>query len=137
MTDRRWQRCEIIRRDKRPNHLWEIEQATWSRSLGWNKELEEQLEDLAEKLGSRPDLDLAGRLFNPPVSHEQMPKVDDEHNVFRIKVDGVVVRYVANHRSIQITVEGILPASCVQILTTDLCGKMAELENVPFETTEL
>src|SRR5206468_3094943 len=33
LTERRWPRWEIIRRDKKPNHLWHIQQAIWSRSI--------------------------------------------------------------------------------------------------------
>jgi hypothetical protein len=36
---------------------------------------EEQMEQLTEELGTRPDLDLAGNLLRPSIPHEQMPNV--------------------------------------------------------------
>jgi hypothetical protein len=137
LTERLWQRWEFFRKDKRPNHLWEIQQALWSRKVGWKKKLEEQLEQLGHQLGSRPDLALADQLFCPPLPHERMPSADDEYNVVRIKLDGIVVRYVADTHSIQMTVEGTLPFDSVKALTSDLLAKMARLENIPFEIKQL
>jgi len=45
-------------------------------------------------LGKSPDLDLFARLYKPRVEHEDMAGLEDEYNVHRIKVEGVVVRYV-------------------------------------------
>ena len=56
-----------------------------------------------------PDLDLFVRLFKPSVTHEEIAESEDEYNVNRIKVEGVVVRYVEEMDSIQMTVEGDLP----------------------------
>jgi hypothetical protein len=137
LTERLWQRWEIVGTGKRRNHLWEIQQAVWSRNVGWKEELEKQLEELAQELGKQPDLALADQLFCPPVPHEELPSADEEYNVVRIKADGIVVRYVADMHSIQMTVEGTLPPATVQALASDLRDKMAKLENAPFELKRL
>ena len=137
LTERLWQRWEFLRKDRRRNHLWEIQQAVWSRNHRWKKELEEQLERLAQQLGSCPDLELADQLFSPPLPHERVPGTEAEYNVVRIKLDGIVVRYVANAHSIQMTVEATLPVVSVQKLTSDLCEKMGRLENTTFEIKQL
>jgi hypothetical protein len=137
ISERRWQRWDIVRKDRKPNHLWEIKQALWSRSVGWKEELHEQMEQLTQALGVRPNLDLVDRLFRPPILHEQIPEVNEECNVVRINVVGVVVRYVEDMHSIQMTVEGELPQTTIETLTSDLYGKMAALENALFDMKQL
>jgi hypothetical protein len=137
LTEHHWQRWELVGTGRRRNHLWEIQQAIWSRNVGWKVELEKQLGQLAEELGNQPDLDLADKLFSPPVPHDRLPSADEEYNVVRIKVDGIVVRYVADMHSIQITIEGTLPLAPVQTLLSDLRAKMTRLENAPFEIKQL
>jgi hypothetical protein len=72
VTDRRWPRWEIVRTDRRPNHLWQIQQAIWCRRVGWPEELATTMHELEHELGSRPDLDLVEKLFRPKTPHEPM-----------------------------------------------------------------
>jgi len=137
LTDRRWQRWNVLRSDQRQNHLWEIQQAVWDRSVGWQKELEEKMEKLGKKLGIRPDLDQVANLFRPPIPHEEMPEVQGGYRIFRIKVDGVVIRYVVDSHSIQLTVEGDLAQATVEVITSDLLSKLSALENTKFVLTQI
>jgi len=107
------------------------------RSVGWEKELQGQLEELKEELGIRPDLDLAARMFCPSIPHEEMPDVEGEFNVYRIKVDGIVVRYMQALHSIRATVEGDLPQTTVEALTSDLVDKISALENAGFDLRKI
>jgi hypothetical protein len=132
LTERRWLRWDMLRGDHQRNHLWEIQQAAWSRSVGWSKELREQMEQLEAELGTRPNLDLVDDLFHPPIPHEPIPQVEDEYNVFRITILGVVIRYVVEAHSIQLTVEGDLDQPSVDAVTSDLARKMSALENANF-----
>lgn len=125
LTKRRWLRWEILRADGRRNHLWDLQQAAWSRSVGWEKELREQLGQLEKELRTHPDLDLVESLFRPPIPHDFIPQAEDEYNVFRIRINGVVVRYVGEMHSIQMTVEGDLDPLSVDAVTSDLVGKMS------------
>jgi hypothetical protein len=133
LTDRRWQRWEVRRNDRRTNHLWEIRMALFSRQVHWEIELQRQVELLTRALGAAPDLDLAHKLYHPDLPHQATPKGPDEHNVFRICIDGVVVRYVETGHSIQMTVEGDLPQASVQALVSDLVTKLSSLEKAPYE----
>lgn len=137
LTERRWERWEVIRKDRKPNHLWDIQQAMWSRSVGWKKELREQMKQLMEELGTRPNLDLAAKLFRPSIPYEDIPKVEEEYNVFRIKVDGVVVRYVQDMYSVQMTVEGDLPQATVEVLASELVSNISTLESAPIDLKKL
>lgn len=137
ITDKRWQRWEIGRKDGKPNHLWYIRQARWFREVNWEKEIQEEMDALAKELGDPPNLDLLSMLYRPAIPHEQMPQVEEEYNVFRIKVDGVVVRYVEDSHSIQMTVEGELPQTTVKSLAANLCEKVALLENAAIDMKQL
>jgi len=95
------------------------------------------MEQLRRELGIHPDLDLATKLFCPPIPHEEVPKADEDYKVFRIKVDGIVIRYVADMYSIQMTAEGDLLEAYVQALASDLVVKMSALENTPCESKQL
>lgn len=136
LTKRQWQRWEFIRHDGRQNRIWEIAQARWYRDAGWKEEAQE-LEKLAQELGSRPNLDLAGKLFSPPIDHAACARAVEEHNIFRIKVNGVLVRYVYDTVSVQMTVEGLLPHAATEILVADLRKKLETLENAPFDLMQL
>ena len=137
LTERRWPRCEVIRKDRKPNHLWEIGQAVWSQSVGWKKEFQQQIEHLKRALGAQPDLNLMTKLFNPAIPHAVLPKIKDFHNVHKIEIDGVTVRYVETHHSVQMTVEGELPPPTIEALASDLTCKISALENAPVELNQL
>ncbi len=95
------------------------------------------MEQLAEELGARPDPDIAANLYCPQLPHAPMPELEDEYRVFRIQVDGVVVRYVEDMYSIQINVEGELPRPAIDALASDLRDKLTALENAPCESKQL
>jgi hypothetical protein len=137
ITARRWPRWEIIRQDRKPNHLWQIQQAIWARTVRQNEDLETKMQELEHELGSRPDLDLVEKLFNPETPHEQIPANEDEYNVWRINVQDVVVRYVADSHSIMMTAEGDLAPDVAKSLAINLAQKMTELENAHVEARVL
>lgn len=137
LTERRWERWQVHRRDGQQNHLWQIQCARWQRDAGRRNELRKEMKQLAQELGIRPDLDLVARLYEPDVSHEKLPAIEDEPSVHRIKIDGIVVRYVDGMASIQMTVEGELPRQTIDALTADLRGKLSALENTECESVRL
>jgi hypothetical protein len=140
LTERPWTQWRVSRMDGRPNHLWQARSA-WMLSGGrWAKEHREsmeamirgQIEQLTSDYGVAPDLSLFGNLYKPPVNHESIADVADEHGVHRIVVDGVGVRYIEAPHAVQIIVEGDLPASVVTSITSDLRDKLATLENTEY-----
>jgi hypothetical protein len=146
LSERRWQRWELRRKDRKLNHLFRIRQALWMENLGVSREFEEQfgklteglaIPSLEEELGIRPDLAVFARLYRPDVAHEQLSKAEGEHEVYRIRVGGVIVRYVEDMHCIQMTVEGDLPQATINALAADLRAKMAALENAPCELKQL
>jgi hypothetical protein len=137
LTQRPWQRWDIRRQERKLNQLFEIRQAVWSRDFDSPQEFERAMEQLSNKLGTRPNLDSLKKLYRPSVPHEVVPEAEDEYNVFRINVDGIVVRYVESMYSIQMTVEGILPQQIIDVLCSELIETLAALENRPYERSPL
>jgi hypothetical protein len=136
LTERRWPRWEVRRKDSERNHPFDYQQPLWSKRFpDFDKFNGEP--SLQDELGKPPDLDLFTKLYRPSVMHEELAGSEDEYNVDRIKVEGVVVRYVEEMQSVQLTVEGELPQEMLDALTHDLIEKLAVLENAPCELLRL
>jgi hypothetical protein len=92
---------------------------------------------LEREIGRAPDMELFARRFRPSIPHLVLPEREGEHEVYRNEVAGVVVRYVNDGRSVQMTVEGELPAPVVEQLARELQAAMAGLENADCGLWEL
>jgi len=164
LTERNWPRFEVHRSDGAMLHLTEYMIAEFEESVE-RSGMDELAEGLSEAaggdsleatLGTAPDVELYRRRFEPPIPHEKLPglldpiaedalMVDtaaydapvDEFQTQRIRIDGVVVRYVEQLHEVQLTVEGELPAGVVEALTRDLLQKLSRLENSPCELSRL
>jgi hypothetical protein len=144
LAERRWQRWEVRRADKRRNHLWELRQILWAQELPeaadflkFRQRAEEDLSSMGLKSGTQPDLEIVASLYRPKVDHEAISSQEDEHGVYRVKINGVIVRYVENTWCIQMTVEGELPQATIDDLAVDLRKKLSALENAPCELERL
>lgn len=154
LTNRKWTRIEVQRKDQGWLHLFEYS------SLKFNLEhrgLESpERSELAKKIGAVPDLNLYESLMVPSLAHEPFPiqesqgnedddvedeeetrlpdclmagPYDDEWCSHRILVDGICVRFRNESRSIVVTIEGELPKEKVQGITKEMCARLAKLEN--------
>jgi hypothetical protein len=138
LTDRRWPRWEVRRSDRRSHHLFEYQTALWARQHPHIPAFSQSTgTTLDDELGRAPDLELFERLYRPALSHEALPDLEDQYGVHRIRVEGVVVRYVERMCSIQMTVEGELPSEVADRLGKDLFAKFAALENADCEIVRL
>ena len=63
--------------------------------------------------------------------------MEDEHATHRIRIDGVIIRYVEDMYSVYLTIEGNLPQPILDTLISDLGQKLSTLENTPYELKEL
>lgn len=144
LTDRQWPRFEFVRKDAEVNHLWQIRHEIDMRRLHSQLELtadlqgrfRESLESL-QTTGLPVDSDpqLIERLYRPEIEHALVPREEDnfeEYNVHRIRIEGVVARYVEDMHSIVLTVEGVLSPATLDRLVSDLCGKLSKIEGVEF-----
>jgi hypothetical protein len=136
MTERRWVRFELYRKDRTRNHLFELRQALWEREMKWDGRDSFQVQ-LQTELGGPPRLDLIPSLYRPSIPHDLLPAIEDEYRVHRIRVDGVVVRYVEDSSTVQVTVEGELPAEVVEQIRQELTGALETLEQSPIVHKEI
>jgi len=83
---------------------------------------------MEQKLGGPPDLNLFESLYEPPLGFAALPELEAEYGVKRFRIEDVVVRYVQDPYSIQMTIEGELPRVTVDLLAGDLVGKFSKLE---------
>lgn len=144
LTDRRWPRFQIVRKDGEMNNLWQmrmdLDLTDFDSNLGLPEETRESVQQSLESvrnLGTpnKPDPILLARLYRPEVDHapEQLEDEDSgQYGVYRIVVDGVIVRYVEDFHSIAVTVEGRLPESTLDRLISDLVSKLTRLEGAEF-----
>ena len=136
LTRRNWPRFEIVRKNGKQNHLWEMRQLAWQEKLpdlktallGRGVNYEKQLK---KEIGAVPDLKRLESLYASDVATEIIPEDEDEYGTYRVRVGDVIVRYVEDSYSIQMTIEGELLPDIVEQLKNDLMKKLAELERSP------
>jgi hypothetical protein len=130
LTKRQWSRFEIHRQDNTCNHLWELRQLEWSKTVKWH-DREEQEQKLREALGGDPRLDVLPQLYRPPTDHELLPELEDEYAVYRIRVGDVVIRFVEDMFCILVTFEGEAQADVVELVRVHVCKSLESLERAP------
>ncbi len=132
LTDRNWPQLEIYREDKTRNYLWKMRQALWSRGVNWIKDHEKDMRELKTSLGSSPDLDLLNELYDFDFEHTPVEEHDEEHNTYWIHVDDVRVRFVEDHFSLKVVIEGDIKVNKIAYMTESLITKLSKLENTPY-----
>ena len=130
LTERRWTRFEVYGEERRHNHLWNLRQVLWHRKMGWH-DFDASERKLETELGMPLRLEVVPLLYRPPIAHEVMPEQENEYNIYRIRVDGVVVRYVEDRFTVQMTIEGELQPEAVEQLREDLVQKLETVEQSP------
>ena len=128
LTERQWPRWKVLRSDEEMNRLWLIQIAAIKQEAGLDYPEHTTTQQFLAELGEI-DFELYAQLYRPNVPHAEVPEEEDECDATRIRVQGVVVRYVQEGCEIQVTVEGELPPSTVEILKQDLLEKLQALEN--------
>jgi len=130
LTVRKWTRFQVARCDKASLHLWSYEMRKFALDhpgAGFDRE-----NDLADEIGTEPNMDAYESLYRPQVTHTPLdPKdeCDEDWRTKRINVEGVQVRYVDDMDHVTVTVEGNLDRTIVEALAEDLQAKLALVEN--------
>ncbi len=131
LTERAWLRWDIHRADHRPNRLFQVSSARWHREFG--QRFTSAADCDAFWKATDEQMDAITELYRPGIQHDPLPSTTEEHNVHRVVVAGVVVRFVEEMHSVQMTVEGNLDASVASQLAEEVREKLAALESVPYE----
>lgn len=136
LTLRNWPRFAFSRSDREDNHLY------WLRNLlsaqrsrrprSWDYR-----DARINELGPNPRLDILETLYQPHLTHHAAPEDENGYAVFKIVVDGVVVRYKERSHTVYLTVEGDLPGATVEALRKDLHDKLGLIERASIDCTPL
>lgn len=135
LTDRKWPRFEISRTEGSFLHLWE-----YAMLLLYERHPEKHSQrsnELAAELGTQPNMDVYKVLFRPSIKHEAVSKDapgDDEDGdgdwrTTKVRIDGVLVRFVDDMGKLTIVVEGTLPESVLESLAEEARAKLSAIEN--------
>jgi hypothetical protein len=144
LTDRQWPRFEFVRTDGEASRIWQIrhwlEMQEFYSQQDFAPKARERIRESLESLNAigipaHQDPQLIERLYRPKIGHDVVPREEDnfeEYNVYRIRIDGVVARYVEGMHSIVLTVEGQLSPATLDQLVSDLRDRLSQLEGVEF-----
>lgn len=118
LTALEWQRWTMVRVDRKRNRVWDVRQELWHRDHGWPGLQSYWKHD------DKPDFEALAALYRlddtaPP------PEQGSEHNVYRVAIDGVPVRFTEDSYSVQAMVEGRLSSA-----------RLAELQHATLATLE-
>jgi len=136
-TDRNWQQWTFRRTDRKHSQLWSLRQAIWMRDMQWKEHLAQEMQRLEANIGWTPDFDLIPFLYCPDHSVTQLPQDEDQHNVFRVLVDGIVVRFTEESHLVRAMVEGRLSHERLQALQESVRNKLSTLEGATWEIETL
>jgi hypothetical protein len=131
-TRKKWTYCIFSRTgNKNIMDLFMLRSIAFAKKMNWKDDL--WLNNF-QKLGPMPDLSIIPTLYRPEIPHQEVPQKDDEeHNTFRIEIEGTIIRYVEKTANIQMIVEGELPASSIEALKEDLRKKLSLLDRADWQ----
>lgn len=132
-TDRAWQQWTFVRADNKPNHLWQIRQALWTRNANWKSDFRKDMQRLSESLGHEPDLDAVGSIYHVDGLTSNGPTKKTGGQIQRVYVDGVVIRMEEDSWRIHVIAEGELPDVKLKAFQQGVLANLARLEGVVWE----
>jgi hypothetical protein len=101
LTTLDWQRWTMVRVDRKRNRLYEVRRELWHRDHGWPG-----LESYW-KHDDKPDFEALAALYRLDET-SPAPENASKHNVYRVRIDGVTVRFTEDSWSVKALVEGRL-----------------------------
>jgi hypothetical protein len=136
-TDRNWQQWTFRRRDHKPSQLFSLRLALRMRQVKWKSPMADEMQRLEASIGRAPDLDLIPSLYRPDSSVTELPSDKKRPNVFRVLVDGLVVRFTEETSGIRGMVEGRLSNEHLYALQESVRNKLSTLENTAWQIETL
>ena len=96
-----WQRWTMVRVDRKPNRLWDVRQELWHRDHAWAGLESYWRHDDA------PDFEALAALYRINDA-TTAPEQGSEHNIYRVVIDGISVRFTEDRWAVLAMVEGRL-----------------------------
>ncbi|HEY0064046.1 MAG TPA: hypothetical protein VGC21_18160 [Telluria sp.] len=127
-----WQRCIIAPLDRKRNHLFEFRTVLWEQER-WTDTADAALAALTGQLGMAPDFALfeARYLLGGAARPLEWTEADD-YNVFRVTVDGLVLRVTESGCPVSVVVEGRLAQGRFEALMATLAETLTQLSGRPW-----
>lgn len=128
-TRRDWQRWTMMKTDRKPNRLWDIRQALWDRDNGWEGK------ENGWKYADKPDFGALATLY---CIDPAMPACQDErsHNVYRVVIDGITIRFTEDHFFVSAMVEGRLADERLRTLQENTLATLRQLEQAEWHIVD-
>ncbi|SHH06465.1 hypothetical protein [Massilia sp. CF038] len=122
-----WQRCILAPVDRKPNHLFAFRTVIWEQER-WSDSADAALAALTGQLGMAPDLALfEARYCFDGAGRTLAWTEEDDYNVFRVVVDGIVLRVTEGGCPVSVVVEGRLAAGRFEALMASLAATFTRL----------
>lgn len=128
-----WQRWTVQRADGKRSLVWELRQLLWEVKRPDVPSAVSYRGDIARETGREPDLALLEGLYlcSGAVAIERRDA--ESFNVFRIEVDGVIVRFTEEHYRIAAMVEGRLAEGRLHALQQHVIANLSALHGTTWE----
>ena len=126
LTTLDWQRWTMVRADRKRNRLYDVRQELWHRDHGWPG-----LESYW-KHDDQPDFEALAMLYRLDETAPS-PEQGPEHNVYRVAIDGVTVRFKEDSWSVQAMVEGRLTNMRLEELQRQTLATLQRLDASAWE----
>jgi hypothetical protein len=116
-----WQRWTMVRIDRKRNRLWDVRQELWHRDHGWTG-----LESYW-KHDDAPDFEALAALYRLEET-APLPEEGPGHNVYRVNIDGVSVKFTEEGWSVKAIVEGRLSDTRLEELQRATLANLQRLD---------
>ena len=133
LTKKCWRQFEFKRRDNNFNKLFNIRSALFSYEANWDEKYKNDMKELTNELGFKPDVTLIKELYLPNIKH----KVISLDEPYIVSIDGVKVRFDEDMHTIKMTVEGKLKDKYIEEIKNSVLSKLQKLEGVDYIFKEI
>ncbi|MBA2540135.1 MAG: hypothetical protein H0V17_10910, partial [Deltaproteobacteria bacterium] len=115
--------------------LWEMRQLLWRTEHPQIKSSVDYRKNIVSATGRDPDLEQLRSLYQSPGSTVFEQREEDDFNVFRIELDGVIVRFTEESFRIAVMVEGQLSELRMRGLQQHVLARASALHASAWEVT--
>lgn len=122
-----WQRWAARPADGKRHMLWELRQLKWQCDHPDFPGAVDYRKQVTDAVGGEPDLALLDRLYRCGGATAIDQREPDEYNVWRIELDGLIVRFTEEHRRVAVMVEGRLAPERLRTLQDHVLGHLSAL----------
>jgi hypothetical protein len=130
LTTKDWQRFALLPPEGARSHVWEIRQLLWSIQHPDFKGSVDYRANLIEATGREPDLGVLRDLYLVDEDTRLLvSRADDDYNVVRIEIDGVVVTFMEESYRVTALVEGRLSEARLSDVKAHVQHGLSELHN--------